>query len=159
MIIVAVIFFGLILLGMPIGYTLGIAGVTGLLQIGGDNFLVMAAKRFFEGLNLFTFMAMPFFILAGEIMNKSGITSRLADFANALVGYLRGGLAHSNMVASVLFAGMTGAAVSDAAAFGNTLVPAMVKEGYSRRYLRIGGVWRDHERWAILAEDWAERAG
>ena len=134
MIIVAVIFFGLILLGMPIGYTLGIAGISGLLQIGGDNFLVMAAKRFFEGLNLFTFMAMPFFILAGEIMNRSGITRRLAEFADALVGYLRGGLAHSNMVASVLFAGMTGAAVSDAAAFGNTLVPAMVKEGYSRPF-------------------------
>ena len=134
MTIVAVIFFGLILLGMPIGYTLGIAGVTGLLQIGGDNFLVMAAKRFFEGLNLFTFMAMPFFILAGEIMNRSGITTKLAEFADALVGYLRGGLAHSNMVASVLFAGMTGAAVSDAAAFGNTLVPAMVKEGYSRPF-------------------------
>ena len=134
MIIVAIIFFGLILVGMPIGYTLGIAGVTGLLQIGGDNFLVMAAKRFFEGLNLFTFMAMPFFILAGEIMNRSGITTKLAEFADALVGYLRGGLAHSNMVASVLFAGMTGAAVSDAAAFGNTLVPAMVKEGYSRPF-------------------------
>jgi tripartite ATP-independent transporter DctM subunit len=134
MTIVAVIFFGLILLGMPIGYTLGIAGISGLLQIGGDNFLVMAAKRFFEGLNLFTFMAMPFFILAGEIMNRSGITRRLAEFADALVGYLRGGLAHSNMVASVLFAGMTGAAVSDAAAFGNTLVPAMVKEGYSRPF-------------------------
>jgi tripartite ATP-independent transporter DctM subunit len=133
-IIVAVIFFGLIILGMPIGYTLGIAGVTGLLQIGGDNFLLMAAKRFFEGLNLFTFMAMPFFILAGEIMNRSGITAKLAEFADALVGYLRGGLAHSNMVASVLFAGMTGAAVSDAAAFGNTLVPAMVKEGYSRPF-------------------------
>ncbi|MCB1760742.1 MAG: TRAP transporter large permease [Gammaproteobacteria bacterium] len=132
--IVAIIFFGLILVGMPIGYTLGIAGVTGLLQIGGDNFLVMAAKRFFEGLNLFTFMAMPFFILAGEIMNRSGITTKLAEFADALVGYLRGGLAHSNMVASVLFAGMTGAAVSDAAAFGNTLVPAMVKEGYSRPF-------------------------
>lgn len=134
MILVAVIFFGLIILGMPIGYTLGIAGVAGLLQIGGDNFLVMAAKRFFEGLNLFTFMAMPFFILAGEIMNRSGITTKLAEFADALVGYLRGGLAHSNMVASVLFAGMTGAAVSDAAAFGNTLVPAMVKEGYSRPF-------------------------
>jgi len=132
--LVAVLFFGLILLGMPIGYTLGIAGVAGLLQIGGDNFLVMAAKRFFEGLNLFTFMAMPFFILAGEIMNRSGITTKLAEFADALVGYLRGGLAHSNMVASVLFAGMTGAAVSDAAAFGNTLVPAMVKEGYSRPF-------------------------
>jgi len=133
-IVVAVLFFGLLFVGLPIGYVLGIAGIAGLMQIGGDNFLAMAAKRFFEGLNLFTFMAMPFFILAGEIMNRSGITTRLAHFASALVGYLRGGLAHSNMVASVLFAGMTGAAVSDAAAFGNTLVPAMVKEGYSRPF-------------------------
>ncbi len=134
MIVVVIIFFGFILVGVPIGYVLGIAGVAGLVQIGGDNFLAMAAKRFFEGLNLFTFMAMPFFILAGEIMNRSGITGRLAEFAESLVGYLRGGLAHSNMVASVLFAGMTGAAVSDAAAFGNTLVPAMVKKGYSRPF-------------------------
>jgi len=67
-------------------------------------------------------------------MNRSGITARLAEFADSLVGYLRGGLAHSNMVASVLFAGMTGAAVSDAAAFGNTLVPAMVKKGYSKPF-------------------------
>ncbi len=134
MVVVVVIFFGFILVGVPIGYVLGIAGVAGLVQIGGDNFLAMAAKRFFEGLNLFTFMAMPFFILAGEIMNRSGITGRLAEFAESLVGYLRGGLAHSNMVASVLFAGMTGAAVSDAAAFGNTLVPAMVKKGYSRPF-------------------------
>lgn len=134
MITVVTIFFGFILLGVPIGYVLGIAGVAGLVQIGGDNFLGMAAKRFFEGLNLFTFMAMPFFILAGEIMNRSGITSRLIEFAESLVGYLRGGLAHSNMIASVLFAGMTGAAVSDAAAFGNTLVPAMVKKGYSRPF-------------------------
>lgn len=134
MTIVIAMFFGLILIGVPIGYVLGIAGIAGLVQIGGDNFLAMAAKRFFEGLNLFTFMAMPFFILAGEIMNRSGITARLAEFADSLVGYLRGGLAHSNMVASVLFAGMTGAAVSDAAAFGNTLVPAMVKKGYSRPF-------------------------
>jgi len=133
-IVVGVTFFALILLGLPIGYVLGIAGIAGLLQIGGENFLLMAAKRFFEGLNLFTFMAMPFFILAGEIMNRSGITTRLASFAEALVGYLRGGLAHSNMVASVLFAGMTGAAVSDAAAFGNTLVPAMIRQGYSRPF-------------------------
>ena len=134
MIVVASVFFGLILVGVPIGYVLGIAGIAGLVQIGGDNFLAMAATRFFGGLNLFTFMAMPFFILAGEIMNRSGITTRLADFAESLVGYLRGGLAHSNMIASVLFAGMTGAAVSDAAAFGNTLVPAMVKKGYSRPF-------------------------
>jgi len=134
MTLVGIAFFGLLLVGLPIGYVLGIAGVLGLVQIGGENFLAMAPKRFFEGLDLFTFMAMPFFILAGEIMNRSGITERLIGFANALVGYLRGGLAHSNMVASVLFAGMTGAAVSDAAAFGNTLVPAMVKQGYTRPF-------------------------
>lgn len=134
MTIVAICFFALLLVGVPIGYVLGIAGVIGLFQIGGDNFFVMAPKRFFDGLNLFTFMAMPFFILAGEIMNKAGMTMRLAAFADSLVGYMRGGLAHSNMLASVLFAGMTGAAVSDAAAFGNTLVPAMVKQGYSRPF-------------------------
>jgi len=134
MILVLVMFFFFILIGLPIGVTLGVAGVIGLLQIGGENFLVMAPKRYFEGLDLFTFMAMPFFILAGEIMNRSGITQRLAAFAYALVGYLRGGLAHSNMIASVLFAGMTGAAVADTAAFGNTLVPAMVKEGYKRPF-------------------------
>lgn len=134
MLTIAILFFVLLLAGVPIGFTLGIAGVIGLFQIGGDNFLVMAPKRFFDGLNLFTFMAMPFFILAGEIMNRAGMTRRLADFADSLVGYMRGGLAHSNMLASVLFAGMTGAAVSDAAAFGNTLVPAMVRQGYSRPF-------------------------
>ena len=134
MIIVAVVFFLLLLAGVPIGFVLGIAGVIGLFQIGGDNFFVMAPKRFFDGLNLFTFMAMPFFILAGEIMNRAGMTQRLADFANSLVGYMRGGLAHSNMLASVLFAGMTGAAVSDAAAFGTTLVPEMVRQGYTRPF-------------------------
>jgi tripartite ATP-independent transporter DctM subunit len=134
MITVLLIFFFFIIIGLPIGVTLGVAGIAGLVQIGGDNFLTMAPKRYFQGLDLFTFMAMPFFILAGEIMNRSGITEKLASFADALVGYLRGGLAHSNMIASVLFAGMTGAAVADTAAFGNTLVPAMQKEGYSRPF-------------------------
>jgi TRAP-type transport system large permease protein len=103
-------------------------------QVGGQNFLAMAPKRFFEGLDLFTFMAMPFFIMAGEIMNRTGITNKIVDFADSLVGYMRGGLAHTNMVASVIFAGMTGAAVSDTAAFGNTLVPAMVRQGYTRPF-------------------------
>lgn len=132
--LVLICFFGLMLIGLPIGYVLGTAGMIGMFQIGGMDFMVMAAQRFFAGLDLFTFMAMPFFILAGEIMNRSGITEKIVAFADALVGYLRGGMAHSNMLASVLFAGMTGAAVSDAAAFGNTLVPAMVKKGYTRPF-------------------------
>lgn len=132
---VAVTFFVLLLLGMPIGYVLGIAGVVGMWMIApGGRFFPMAAERFFAGLDLFTFLAMPFFILAGEIMNRSGITDRLIGLADALVGYLRGGMAHSNMVASVMFAGLSGAATADAAAFGNTLVPAMVKSGYTRPF-------------------------
>ncbi|MGB1109112.1 MAG: TRAP transporter large permease [Gammaproteobacteria bacterium] len=134
MIWVAISFFGLMLVGVPVGYVLGIAGVIGILQIGGEQFLSMAPKRFFAGLDLFPFLAMPFFILAGEIMNRSGITHKLVAFADALVGYLRGGMAHSNMVASVLFAGLSGAATADAAAFGNTLVPAMVKKGYTKPF-------------------------
>jgi TRAP-type transport system large permease protein len=134
MTIVALIFFGLMLVGLPIGYVLGVAGIAGLVQVGGENFLAMAPKRFFEGLDLFTFMAMPFFIMAGEIMNRTGITNKIVEFADSLVGYMRGGLAHTNMVASVIFAGMTGAAVSDTAAFGNTLVPAMVRQGYTRPF-------------------------
>ncbi len=135
MTLVLVSFFGLLMLGMPVGFTLGIAGVIGLWSIGGGGrFVAMAPERFFAGLDLFPFLAMPFFILAGEIMNRSGITDRLVKFADSLVGYLRGGMAHSNMVASVLFAGITGAATADAAAFGNTLVPAMVKQGYTRPF-------------------------
>lgn len=129
--IVAIIFFGLLLLGMPVGIVLGVAGLVGLLDMGGGRFLQMVPARFFSGLDLFPFLAMPFFILAGEIMNRTGLTLSLVRFAESLVGWLRGGMAHSNMVASVLFAGLTGSATADAAAFGNTMVPAMKKAGYT----------------------------
>ncbi len=101
MTIVLIAFFLLLLVGTPIGIVLGIAGLVGIMQLGGEKFLAMAPARFFAGLDLFPFLAMPFFILAGEIMNKSGITNRLVGLSNVLVGWLRGGMAHSNMVASV----------------------------------------------------------
>ena len=134
MIWVTVTFFGLLAIGMPVGVVLGVAGVVGIVDMGGGRFLAMIPDRFFAGLDLFPFLAMPFFILAGEIMNRSGITENLVKLADALVGWLRGGMAHSNMVASVLFAGITGSATADTAAFGNTLVPAMVKNGYTRPF-------------------------
>ncbi|WP_305985990.1 TRAP transporter large permease [Roseibium sp. MMSF_3544] len=133
--IVAVTFVLLILFGMPIGFAIGLAGVVGLIDMGGGpNFLAIGPSKIFNGLNIFPFLAMPFFILAGEIMNGIGITDRLVKLAQVLVGRFRGGLAHTNMLASVFFAGLTGSATADAAAFGRTLVPAMEKEGYSRDY-------------------------
>lgn len=125
------IFAGALVLGVPIGFTIGITGLLGLYLMGNDiAMFTMAPLQFFSGLDMFTLMAMPFFILAGEIMNKTGITTRLVKFSNILVGHWRGGLAHANIMASIFFAGMTGAAVSDTAAIGTMLIPAMEEDGY-----------------------------
>ncbi len=126
-----VVFFAALVLGVPIGFTIGITGLLGLYLMGHDvAMFTMAPLQFFSGLDMFTLMAMPFFILAGEIMNKTGITTRLVKFSNILVGHWRGGLAHANIMASIFFAGMTGAAVSDTAAIGTMLIPAMEEDGY-----------------------------
>ena len=120
--------------GMPIGFALGATALFVFLKMDIPVLLNMVPQRFFAGLDMFTLMAMPFFILAGQIMNKSGITTRLVNFSNILVGHLRGGLAHANIVASIFFAGMTGAAVSDTAAIGTMLIPAMVEDGYDKDF-------------------------
>jgi tripartite ATP-independent transporter DctM subunit len=128
---IVVVFFTLLALGVPIGVTLGFSGLVGLFLMGsGVALFSMAPLQFFSGLDMFTLMAMPFFILAGEMMNSGGITTRLVRFSNILAGNLRGGLAHANILASVFFAGLTGAAVSDTAAIGTMLIPAMEKDGY-----------------------------
>ena len=85
--IVAAVFIGFVLLGMPIGFAIGAAGVIGLIHMGGDQFLAIGPSRIFNGLNIFPFLAMPFFILAGEIMNQTGITDRLVKLAQVLVGH------------------------------------------------------------------------
>ncbi len=79
-------------------------------------------------------MAIPFFMLAGELMNRGGITMRLVEFSQALMGHFRGGLAHVNMLSSMLFAGLSGSAVADTSALGSMLIPAMEKQGYTRRF-------------------------
>ena len=82
----------------------------------------------------FPLMALPFFVLAGELMNRGGITIRLVEFSQALMGHLRGGLAHVNILSSILFAGLSGSAVADTSALGSTLIPAMERNGYTRRF-------------------------
>ncbi|MEM8629958.1 MAG: TRAP transporter large permease [Pseudomonadota bacterium] len=91
-------------------------------------------RNVYNGMDSFPLMAIPFFMLAGELMNRGGITIRLVEFSQALMGHLRGGLAHVNVLSSILFAGLSGSAVADTSALGSMLIPAMEKQGYSRRF-------------------------
>ena len=134
----ALIFFYLLLvliaLGVPIVFSLIFAPMVGVWLTDKTVFLSMMPQRIFGGINQFPLLAIPMFILAGEIMNHGGITLRLVNFAKTLVGHLRGGLAHVNIVSSMLFAGLSGSAVADTSALGSILIPAMEKDGYTRRF-------------------------
>ncbi len=120
---------GLLLTGMPIGYVL--IGAS-LLAIGftTDTPLIVVPLRLFNGTDSFPLVAVPLFILAGALMNRSGISHRLTDFASSVVGWLRGGLAMTTTTSSMLFSEMSGSAVADAAALGSVLIPAMKERGY-----------------------------
>ena len=118
----------LMLAGIPIAYALGIASAGYMVMT--HTSLVMVAQRMVNGANSFTMLAIPFFFMAGELMNISGVTDKIIKMAKALVGHFKGGLAQVNIVASVFFAGVSGSATADTAALGATLIPKMVEEGY-----------------------------
>jgi tripartite ATP-independent transporter DctM subunit len=128
------IFLLLMSLGVPIAITLALAPALWAVLVDKTIYLNMLPQQLFRGVSNFPLVAIPLFILAGEIMNVGGITRQLVRFANALVGHLRGGLAHVNIFSSLLFAGLTGSAVADTSAIGSMLIPAMEKNGYSRAY-------------------------
>lgn len=128
MILAIVSFIIFLALGVPIAFCLGSSTVLFLLQRGVSIGLI--AQRMFTGVDSFPFMAIPFFILAGDLMSRSGITKKLVDLATVLVGRLKGGLGHVNIVASMFFAGISGSAVADTSAFGTMLIPAMVEQGF-----------------------------
>jgi len=125
--IISFIFF--LLIGVPIAFVLGLTPLVAMMTQG-ETPLILAAQRIFTGIDSPILMAVPFFILAGNIMSAGGMTGRLLAFCNILVGWLRGGLAYINVVISMIFAGITGAAVADTSAVGSILIPAMKKEGY-----------------------------
>lgn len=129
-ILIIVVFAITALLGIPIAFCMGIVSLTSLLVMGETSFLKLIAQKMITGIDKFPLMAIPLFILAGNIMNRAGMTNSLIKFANFLVGRLRGGLAHVNIVSSVFFAGITGVAVADSSVLGSIFVPAMTKEGY-----------------------------
>ncbi|MDO9524278.1 MAG: TRAP transporter large permease [Gemmobacter sp.] len=121
-------------LGLPVFF--GLIAAPGILlwMNGQERDIVLLYRNIYNGMDSFPLMAIPFFMLAGELMNRSGITLRLVEFAQALIGHLRGGLAHVNVLSSMLFAGLSGSAVADVSALGSMLIPAMEKQGYSRKF-------------------------
>jgi tripartite ATP-independent transporter DctM subunit len=125
----------LIILSVPIAVAIGIATLTAsVVLFGFDRAALVAAQQTYSGINSFTLLAIPFFILAGVLMNNGGIAGRLIDAAKVLVGRMPGSLAQSNVVANALFGSVSGAAVAAAAAVGTVMGPRQAKEGYDRGF-------------------------
>lgn len=122
------------LIGMPIVFALAFGPMLGFTLQGNAPLLQISLQRTFAGINQFPLIAVPLFILAGEIMNAGSITHRLVRLAQVLIGHCRGGLAHVNILSSILFAGLSGSAVADASALGAMLIPAMEQDGYKRSF-------------------------
>jgi tripartite ATP-independent transporter DctM subunit len=127
--IVGILFLVLMLLGVPIAFAMGAASIIGLL-VASDIPLSLVAQRIFESLNSFTLLAIPFFILAGQLMETGGISKRLVNFSYSIVGFIRGGLGMSAIMTSTIFAGISGSAAADTAAVGSVLIPAMKEKRY-----------------------------
>jgi tripartite ATP-independent transporter DctM subunit len=123
--LVILVFLGIALLGMPLAFALGSAAVAGL--IASDVDFNLLPTRMMNAVNAFPLMSIPFFILAGELMLKAGMMDRIIDLANAVVGRVRGGLAHVTMLAGLGLSTVSGAAVADASALGSTLIPSLRK--------------------------------
>ena len=138
----AVLQFGLLLgsflvflgLGVPVFFSMGLASLVFILFQGGSVPLNVLASSLVQGIDSFSFLAIPFFFLAGDLMNTGGITRRLLAFSAALVGHVRGGLSHVAIVASMIFSGVSGSAVADASAIGSVMIPAMKADRYPPAY-------------------------
>ena len=121
----------LMVLGVPIGISLGLAAMGGIIFLDGGS-LVTVTQRMFEGMNSWALLAIPLYTFAGYTMSKGGISQRLMDFCYSIVGHIYGGLAHVNVLASMIFAGISGSAVADTAGVSGMFMPSMLKKGYSK---------------------------
>jgi tripartite ATP-independent transporter DctM subunit len=126
--VLILLIFLLLVIGTPIAFVLGIPS-TAFIVLSGHN-LTILASRMYEGVDKFVLIAIPLFFLLGETMNLTGLSDKIMRFVNLYVGGFRGGLAHANVVSSILFSGMTGTGVGDVAAIGSVFIPAMKKQGY-----------------------------
>ena len=126
------VLFGGILVGIPIVFSMAIANLV-MLNIMGFP-VVSYAQKLFNGMDSFALLAVPFYMFVGEIMNRGGIAKRLMIFSDALVGHIKGGLGHVNILSSMFFGGISGSAIADTAAIGGLLIPTMEEEGYEPAY-------------------------
>lgn len=126
------LFFILAFTGIPVAFALGVPVV--IYVIINDISFILIAQKMFTGMDSFLLTAIPLFILAGNLMNAANLTEELVEFCKMVVGRIRGGLAHANVLISMIFAGMTGAGVSDTAAVGSILIPGMIKDGYKKDF-------------------------
>lgn len=126
-----ILFIGFILLGVPIAFSLGFVSFVGIAALPSIPNIVVFQKMF-NGLNSFTLLAVPLFILAANLMNHGAITAKLIEVCVALVGHIRGGLAHANILISMIFAGISGSSQADTAGVGKILIPAMLDQGYDK---------------------------
>jgi tripartite ATP-independent transporter DctM subunit len=126
-------FLVLLLMGVPLGFSMLLSSLLFILTSGSLPMEVMP-QQVFRGLNQFTWLAIPLFLLAGELMNTGGITGRLVTFVQSIIGHLRGGLGYVTVVTNMLMAGVSGSALADASGTGSVLIPAMQRAGYSTRF-------------------------
>lgn len=125
-----VLFILLLLMGLPIAYVLAAVAVVGISGLGSVP-LITVVQRMFSGLNSFTLLAVPLFIMAANLMNRGQISAKLIDFCASLVGHIKGGMGYANVLVSMLFAGISGSSQADTAGIGKILIPGMIEEGFS----------------------------
>ena len=123
-----------LMIGVPVYFAMLAAPGFMLYLNGQERDIALMYRNIFNGIDNGVLLAIPFFMLAGELMNKAGITERLVAFSQTIIGSVRGGLAQVNILSSMLFAGMSGSAVADTSALGSMLIPAMEKQGYTRKF-------------------------
>ncbi|MDR2391485.1 MAG: TRAP transporter large permease subunit, partial [Planctomycetota bacterium] len=125
-------FLTLIVLGVPVSFAMGCVTIAGFLGTGGSMMII--AQKLFSGVDNFTYLCIPLYVLASEIMASGRLTEKIVHFCDNLVGHVTGGLAHVNVMASMLFAGISGSATADASGLGRIEIDIMDKAGYPRDY-------------------------
>ena len=123
----------LLLLAVPVAFALVLSATIAVVFVG-DIDLMIVPQQVYQGLDSFLLLAIPLFLLAGELMSQGGMTDRLLGFCNAVFGRFRGGLAMTNVASATLMSGISGSAIADTSALGKVLIPAMIKAGYGRGF-------------------------